>query len=242
MSNLPILAIDTANQQCSAALLTRDGAVSVMRSETVGNKHAERILPMVDELLSEAKLTKKDIALVAFGAGPGSFTGLRVACGVAQGIAWGLKMQVAAVSSLEADATAAADAAHLPAGRRIAVMNDARMHECYAAVYETTGEGHRLTPVAEPLLVKPAEAQTWLTREKADCVCGTAFTVYADEIALGDTLPLLSIPDTMILTMARLGLMDEDAGRSMMPALAAPLYVRDRVALTIEQRARGERL
>ena len=86
-----ILALDTAHQRCSAALLSRDGEVSAWKSETVGNKHAERILAMIDELLAECGAEKKDIALTAFGAGPGSFTGLRVACGVAQGIAWALK-------------------------------------------------------------------------------------------------------------------------------------------------------
>ena len=91
-----ILALDTAHQRCSAALLSRDGEVSAWKSETVGNKHAERILAMIDELLAECGAEKKDIALTAFGAGPGSFTGLRVACGVAQGIAWALRTDVAA--------------------------------------------------------------------------------------------------------------------------------------------------
>ena len=242
MNQFPVLAIDTANQQCSAAILTRDGTVSVMKSETVGNKHAERILPMIDELLVEAGLKKKDMALVAFGAGPGSFTGLRVACGVAQGIAWGLKTKTAPVSSLEADAWAAALEAKLPAGRRIAVMNDARMHECYAAVYETQGEGERLRPVTAPLLVKPHEARAWLAGEKADALCGTARSAYAEEMAIDEVVDVLPVPETMILTMARLALLEDAAGRTVEPALAAPLYVRDRVALTIAERARGERL
>ena len=131
-----ILALDTAHQRCSAALLSRDGEVSAWKSETVGNKHAERILAMIDELLAECGAEKKDIALTAFGAGPGSFTGLRVACGVAQGIAWALRTDVAAVCNLEADALAAAEAAQLAPGTRLAVMNDARMQEAYSALYE----------------------------------------------------------------------------------------------------------
>ena len=242
MSRHPVLAIDTANQQCSAALLTRDGSIRVMRSEMVGNKHAERILTMIDELLGEAGLIKQSLALVAFGAGPGSFTGLRVACGVAQGIAWGLKTRVAAVSSLEADATAASDNAGLPAGRRLAVMNDARMHEMYCALYETTGVGNRLRLLVEPCLVKPAEARAWLEKEGADALCGSGPAVYGEEMALDGSLETLAVPEEMILTLARLAWMDEDEGRTMVPALAAPLYVRDRVALTIEERARGERL
>ena len=203
-----ILALDTAHQRCSAALLSRDGEVSAWKSETVGNKHAERILAMIDELLAECGAEKKDIALTAFGAGPGSFTGLRVACGVAQGIAWALRTDVAAVCNLEADALAAAEAAQLALGTRLAVMNDARMQEAYSALYEVVEGPRGVREVLAPQLVKPVH----------------------------------EIPEDMVMRIARLGLADEAEGRTMIPALASPLYVRDRVALTMQERARGERL
>ena len=189
-----ILALDTAHQRCSAALLSRDGEVSAWKSETVGNKHAERILAMIDELLAECGAEKKDIALTAFGAGPGSFTGLRVACGVAQGIAWALRTDVAAVCNLEADALAAAD------------------------------------------------ARRWLEEAKVDALCGSAAGVYAEAFNLPEGFPVHEIPEDMVMRIARLGLADEAEGRTMIPALASPLYVRDRVALTMQERARGERL
>lgn len=237
-----ILALDTAHQRCSAALLSRSGDVSAWKSETVGNKHAERILGMIDELLAECGAVKKDISLTAFGAGPGSFTGLRVACGVAQGIAWALKTDVAAVCNLEADALAAAEAANLAPGTRLAVMNDARMQEAYSALYEVV-EGHRgVQEVLPPQLVKPAGARAWLEAARADALCGSAAGVYAEAFNLPEAFPVCGIPDDMVMRIARLGLADEAQGRTMMPALASPLYVRDRVALTMQERARGERL
>lgn len=237
-----ILALDTAHQRCSAALLSRDGEVSAWKSETVGNKHAERILAMIDELLAECGAEKKDIALTAFGAGPGSFTGLRVACGVAQGIAWALRTDVAAVCNLEADALAVAEAAQLAPGTRLAVMNDARMQEAYSALYEVVEGPRGVREVLAPQLVKPADARRWLEEAKVDALCGSAAGVYAEAFNLPEGFPVHEIPEDMVMRIARLGLADEAEGRTMIPALASPLYVRDRVALTMQERARGERL
>ena len=225
-----ILALDTAYQRCSAALLSRDGEVSAWKSETVGNKHAERILAMIDELLAECGAEKKDIALTAFGAGPGSFTGLRVACGVAQGIAWALRTDVAA------------EAAQLAPGTRLAVMNDARMQEAYSALYEVVEGPRGVREVLAPQLVKPADARRWLEEAKVDALCGSAAGVYAEAFNLPEGFPVHEIPEDMVMRIARLGLADEAEGRTMIPALASPLYVRDRVALTMQERARGERL
>lgn len=237
-----ILAIDTAHQQCSAALLSRDGQACAWKSEAVGNRHAERILAMIDELLAECGASKSDVALTAFGAGPGSFTGLRVACGVAQGIAWALQTQVACIGNLEADASATAKAEGLAVGTRLAVMNDARMHEAYSALYEVTDDARGLKEVLAPQLVKPEDAAAWLDAANADALCGSAQTVYADEMQLPDTLTRYTVPADMILSVAKLGFVAEAEGRTVMPSLASPLYVRDRVALTMQERARGERL
>lgn len=237
-----ILAIDTAHQQCSAALMSRDGRVSAWKSEAVGNRHAERILAMIDELLAECGAAKSDVAVTAFGAGPGSFTGLRVACGVAQGIAWALQTQVACVGNLEADARAAAKAAGLAVGTRLAVMNDARMREAYSALYVVTDDERGVAELLPPQLVKPEAAAEWLRAGEADALCGSAPVVYADEMALPDTIARCDVPEDMILHLARLGLVAEAEGRTVMPSLASPLYVRDRVALTMQERARGERL
>jgi tRNA threonylcarbamoyladenosine biosynthesis protein TsaB len=241
MSSSAILAVDTAYQCCSAAVLAADGR-SAWRAEHIGSKHAERILSMIEETLAEAGLAKEDIKLVAFGAGPGSFTGLRVACGTAQGIAWALGTKVAPVGNLEADAAAAAAAASLPAGARIAVLNDARMQEAYGALYEAPAPGERPKELAAPEIVRPAEALSWLEKGGAQYVCGSAIAAYAGVLRVPEGTAELPVPDSMILTLARLGLLYEKEGLAVMPSLAAPLYVRDRVALTMAERARGERL
>lgn len=237
-----ILAIDTAHQQCSAALLSRDEKVCAWKSEAVGNRHAERILAMIDELLAECGATKADVTLTAFGSGPGSFTGLRVACGVAQGIAWALQTEVACICNLEADAFATARAQNLGMGTRLAVMNDARMHEAYSALYEVTDGTRGLKELLPPQLVKPEDAGKWLADAKADALCGSAQMVYAADMQLPETLPLYTVPADMIKSVAKLGLVADAEGRTVMPSLASPLYVRDRVALTMQERARGERL
>lgn len=195
---------------------------------------------MIDELLAECGAVKKDISLTAFGAGPGSFTGLRVACGVAQGIAWALKTDVAAVCNLEADALAAAEVANLAPGTRLAVMNDARMQEAYSALYEVVEGPRGVQEVLPPQLVKPAgRTRLALEAARADALCGSAAGVYAEAFNLPEAFPVCGIPDDMVMRIARLGLADEAQGRTMMPALASPLYVRDRVALTMRS-ARGE--
>ena len=96
-----ILALDTAQEDCGAAILLADGSL-FMHVEHVGSRHSERLLPMVRDLIHEAGIEKTDLGLIAFGEGPGSFTGLRVACGAAQGLAWALEVPVAQVSNLEA--------------------------------------------------------------------------------------------------------------------------------------------
>ena len=101
MTNLRVLAIDTSTEGCSAALLWSDGEAR-LRFELTERGHAELILPMVDSLLLEAGCHLRDLDGLAFGRGPGGFTGLRIAAGVIQGLALGAGLRVAAVSSLAA--------------------------------------------------------------------------------------------------------------------------------------------
>ncbi len=144
-----LLAIDTSTEYCSAALL-RGESLSV-RGETIGRGHAERILPMVDELLGEAGLAPGELQGVAFGRGPGAFTGLRIAAGVAQGLAYAAGCRVVAVSSLAAVGWQVR--AH--PGERVLACNDARMGEVYWAVFEVGAHG-LLTPCG-PERVTPPE-------------------------------------------------------------------------------------
>src|SRR5271165_5262780 len=146
-----ILALDASTDVCAAAL--GDGASWVERMELAGQRHSELLLPMVRALLSEARLELPDLDGIAFGAGPGSFTGLRIACGVAQGLALGTNLPVIGVATLEAMAESARSRSGCS---RVIAALDARMHEVYLAAYEHDGTRWRET--VPPCVVAPGDA------------------------------------------------------------------------------------
>ena len=126
-----LLAIDNSSDTLSVAL--RDGAATFERSAPSGVAGAERALPMVGELLAEAGVGLRDLDAIAFGAGPGAFTGVRIACGIAQGLALGADLPVVAVGTLEA---LAQEAWREHGATRVFACTDARMREVYVAAYE----------------------------------------------------------------------------------------------------------
>jgi tRNA threonylcarbamoyladenosine biosynthesis protein TsaB len=139
MTPLRVLAIDTSTEACSAALLWSDGEVR-QRFTVTERGHADLILPMIDGLLTEAGCKLADLDGLAFGRGPGGFTGLRIAAGVIQGLAFGAGLRVAPVSSLAAVAFLVTSSPSWPSGPSspaagILVCNDARMKEVYWACY-----------------------------------------------------------------------------------------------------------
>ena len=155
MTGLKVLALDTSTEACSAALLWHTGEVR-LRCQLLERGHADLILPMIDELLGEAGCRLTDLDGLAFGRGPGGFTGLRIAAGVAQGLAYGAGLKVAPVSSLAAVAWLAARPSPQPSpaaageGVGVLVCNDARMNEVYWGCF-------RFDPVAEcvPVALAP---------------------------------------------------------------------------------------
>ena len=134
---MKILALDTATENCSAALLI-SGAL-LCREELIGRGHAQRILPVIVELLSEADAALQDLTAIAFGRGPGAFTGVRLAACVAQGLAFGAALPVVAVSDLQALAQRAL--AQDSDVDRVLVCTDARMHEVYCGAFERGAGG-----------------------------------------------------------------------------------------------------
>jgi tRNA threonylcarbamoyladenosine biosynthesis protein TsaB len=218
-----LLAIDTSTEFCSAALLC-DGLLSA-RGATLGRGHAERILPMVDELLADAGLVAAQLQGVAFGRGPGAFTGLRIAAGVAQGLAYAAGCRVAAVSSL---AAVAWQVQALP-GERVLACNDARMGEVYWAVFEAGPHG-LLRPCGAERVTSPHRIAVGL-EQPVEHAAGNALAAVP---GLRDRLEGLGlrIHDGLLPTaeaVARLGLVEFAAGRSVTPAEAQPVYVRDEV-------------
>lgn len=233
-----ILAIDTATELCAVALQAR--GESWQRRVRAGQRHTELILEMVAEVLDEAGFGLTDVDAVAFGAGPGSFTGLRIACGVAQGLAWAAEKPVVAIGNLRALAVAAL--ADDSSARRVLCAVDARMNEAYCAIYQRGERWDDLIEREAPMLAAPAELADLARANDCDLVAGDALAVFPE--AWPDRAPWRASREGVASAawIAHLAALDFLAGRAGPAALAAPLYVRDRVALTIAERAAGERL
>ena len=227
MASPRILAVDTATDTCSVALLLDDRVNT--RSEVVGQRHSERALSMIDALLNAAGLRLEEVDLIAFGAGPGSFTGLRIACGLAQGLAWGIDRSVIPVGNLRALAervfreSAASD--------RVLCAVDARMHEAYCAIYH---RDPRISEVQPPSLAKPADLAR--LADEVDTVAGDALMVFPEALQALQGKTLLPRLRADAADIAQVAATPEFLEQAVAPHLAAPLYVRDQVASTIEQR------
>ena len=234
-NNACLLAIETATECCSAALLI-DGRV-IERSEIAPRRHAELILPMVDALLAEAGIGKRRIDGIAVGRGPGAFTGVRLAISVAQGLALGLDRPVVPVSSLAALAFEAPESDG-PDAAILAVI-DARMGEVYAAAF-TRSEDGLVSPLNEETvgpasLVAVPSGRRWIA-------VGSGWAAYADALSsrLGvrpDFVDGARQPQARAIV--QLAAPQFASGLGLAPERALPVYLRDKVALTLdEQRAR----
>jgi tRNA threonylcarbamoyladenosine biosynthesis protein TsaB len=218
-----LLALDTSTEACSAALAL-DGETR-LRFTLTERSHAELILPMIDSLLAEAGMTLQHLDAIAFGRGPGGFTGLRIAAGAAQGLAYGAGLPVAPVSSL----AATAEQVPAAAGARILVCNDARMGESYWAVFERAADGSiaALGPehVGPPVAV--AMGVTGLRHAAGNAIA--RFPELRDRIVAAG----LQVHDGLYPradAIARLGAIEIAAGRGVDAWQALPVYVRDDVA------------
>jgi tRNA threonylcarbamoyladenosine biosynthesis protein TsaB len=224
-----LLAFETATRRLSVALWQEGAAIE--RAELLPNGGSERLLPWVQELLAEAGLTLAQIDGIAFGAGPGGFTGLRLACGVAQGLAWGLDLPVQPVSSLEALALASGK-------RQVWACLDARMNEVYSAAYRVDGDG--VSQLVAPVCVPPAVASAPTLADLWGV--GDGFAAYGDLLCAGKP-PLAGVCADSFPTASavlRLAAPAFAGGLAGAAAGAQPIYVRDKVALTTAERlARG---
>jgi tRNA threonylcarbamoyladenosine biosynthesis protein TsaB len=221
-----LLALDTATECCSAALLLEGRLLS--RETELARGHAERILPMIDELLGEAGIGLRELHAIAFGRGPGSFTGVRLAASIAQGLAFGSGRGVIAISDLRALAQRVFD--EDGAVTRALVCNDARMREVYWGCFERGSDG--LADPRSPERVGPPESVELPPAWEDAAGVGRGFTAYPGLRALagvavrGNWDRLLPRADEI----ARLAVPDLAAGRLLAPEAAVPVYLRDDVA------------
>lgn len=145
-----ILALDSSTDACSAALYVDEKLSS--RFELAAKSHTQRLLPMVDDLLLSNKLKPRDLDAIAFGRGPGSFTGLRICMGILQGLAFGAQLPVIPVSTMEAMALGYYRA-NPEASMPILVSLDARMDEVYWGLYARNGQS--VTALSDEFVMKP---------------------------------------------------------------------------------------
>ena len=227
-----LIAIDTATEACSVALWRSDGELQELY-ELAPRAQAQRLLPMIDRLLAEAGLGRGDLDAVAVGRGPGSFTGVRLAISVAQGLALGLGLPVLAISSLAA--LAQAEAEHYPNATLLACI-DARMGEVYAGCYRVGANGQVGLAAAEAVgpagQVALAEGDDWV-------VLGTGWASYADALRARIGIPRFAdgarYPRAAMI--ARLAAAAWARGEGVAAELALPVYLRDKVALTVAERS-----
>lgn len=229
-----ILALESSTTQCSVALLCGDELVQ--RIAPGGARNSEFMLPLVQALLAESGTGLRQLDALAFGAGPGAFTGLRVACGVAQGLAFGAGLPVLPVGTLEALAETQAPVTRQPAGQRLLAALDARMQQCYWA--ELRSDGVRWRIAHGPLLAAPDQVPQpvgadWLA-------AGDGFSLFAAALDQRLGAVFRRVQDCArqpeAAAVARLAAVDWSAGLAVAPEAAQPVYVRDKVALTTRER------
>jgi len=222
---LKLLAVDTSTEACSAALLI-DGEIS-QQYKLAPREHSHLILSMIDDLLREAKIASKDLDVIAFGRGPGSFMGIRVAAGVVQGIAFAHSIPVVPVSTLAAISMVAME--QTGADQVLAAI-DARMKEVYWGAYVREGRAS-VALQGEECVILPELAPVPTTGEWV--VAGTGWSAYGEVMkpklgnrlisSLGDCFPTAE-------AIARLGAIAYERGDTVSAAEAVPVYLRDNVA------------
>jgi tRNA threonylcarbamoyladenosine biosynthesis protein TsaB len=230
---LRILGLDTATEACSAALWL-DGRI-LQREVEVDRGHADLILTMIDELLAEAGTALSAFDAIAFGRGPGSFTGVRLAASVTQGLAFGAGVPVVPVSDLRAVAqrlaSRAADSS--AAARHALVCNDARMKEVYWACFELGASG-LMQPVGGEHVGKPEDVrlpEVWMAVASV-CGAGRGFAAYP-ELRVNLSTQLGTVDEKLLpsaIEIVIVGAAEAAAGRLMSPESAVPTYLRDDVA------------
>lgn len=219
-----ILALDTCTESCSAALLYQGKLFE--RAEMTQRGHSELILGMMDELFAEAKTSISEINAVAFGRGPGSFTGVRVGVGVAQGIAFARDIPVIPISSLAATAQGVVDTFNAD---YIAVAMDARMGEVYGASYQVKDGLVQLVneeKVCPPEQFKPMSEQSWLG-------IGTGWAEYESiltENFAGQLGQVNAACFPQAASIIKLAQQEAEAGRLLPADQALPVYLRNNVA------------
>ncbi len=229
---MKLLALDTSTEFLSLALQLGDDIY--VHHQQAGATASQLILPQIQALLDTANITLKDLDGIAFGAGPGAFTGVRIACGVAQGLAFGAGLPVGGENTLMALAQASE-------AEEVLACLDARMGEIYHAVLVRDGTGWRetiATTVCKPELAPAVSGDGWVG-------VGSGWGVYAQALSAIYQANLTQIRPEVTPTASailQLAIPIFVAGKAKSASEAMPIYIRNRVALTTQEREQGQRL
>lgn len=222
---LKILAVDTSSDACSAALLS--GNKSLERFVVAKQQHSKLILPMVHELLAEAQLVLKQLDAIAFGCGPGSFTGVRIAASIVQGLAFAANLPVVKISTLRA----LAQGAFAKFGKlKVLVAQDAKMQEIYWGEYQVDAAGIMQSIIPDQLLAP----------QKIKLLCDGSFVGIGDGWKIYDDILTkrcnIAVIESKIYPEAKyiawLAAVDFTKGLIVSAQEALPIYLREEVAWT----------
>ena len=227
MQNLTLLALDTSTEACSAALLYRGENTHI--NELAQRTHTKRILPMIDEILANSGLHLNQVDALAFGRGPGSFTGVRVGAGIAQGLAFGADLPVIPISNLTAMAQAAFE---LHQAENVAAAIDARMNEVYFSqlvrekVRSDFGEFFQWQEIITEQVCSPEQAIKQLRDDNAFRV-GTGWAAYSQFTEKNLTSSDIALPNALyMLELARVEYLQK---RTISALEIEPIYLRNEV-------------
>jgi len=224
---LNILCVDTSTEACSVAVLKQNNIERVMKDSFMlaPREHTTKILPTVASVLEEAQLAITDIDVVAYGRGPGSFTGVRIGISIAQGLAFGIEKPMVGVSTLQAMAQQAYKT-HSVSNVYAAI--DARMGEVYYAHYQLDGE--LMTLQNDEVVIKPADLLA-LELDVVDqaLLVGSGWKAYPELLVYFNTATLSEIEFPSSRFMLEQVEHDVQQGLAVQPELATPVYLRDKV-------------
>lgn len=217
-----ILIIDTATEACSVALEVNEHVFN--RFEICPQQHSQRILPMIDEVLKEANVMLQDLDYLAFGRGPGSFTGVRIATGVLQGLSLGTGHKVVGISTL----AAMAQQAYMQNKReQVTAAIDARMSEVYFGQYQL--RNNVMTLIGEEQVLPPNEATVLLVSHSEMAGVGTGWQAYPELNAAANVEVLTGVLYPNAVFMLPLAKALIAAGRAVEVEDIQPVYLRDKV-------------
>ena len=234
-----ILAIDTSTAWCSVALSLGD-ETPILRHELVSAGASQLVLPWVQDLLEQANMKLNELDAIAVGIGPGAFTGVRLGVAAVQGLAISCDLPIVPVASVDAIAAQLCKTHHFEMIKpgNFAIAIDARMEEIYWAQYESASHKQNLPKrIGDIHLSKPAE----LDLTKIAFLAGSALKVYGDRLFSMAKTPLPSDALDAEIHLSALGILDISKqvlkeGRQISVRELEPLYVRDKVALTTQER------